>query len=519
MSRFSLIIHGKAGNGVETTGMLLAKAAVAHGWHVFLNSEIHSVIKGAVNSFQLTIDDVPLACHAGIPDCVMDLESGAVSLPGQSLTIPFAELAEKVGGRGNTVGLGVAAAILGFENNVLSGLVSERLGRKGEEVVRSSQAAIELGYAAAHHLRRISDSDASRPAAADSSGHVLVSGSAAAAQGALAAGCGFFAAYPMTPSTGILHELIKASVRQPIVVRQAEDELAAICLAIGAGYVGTRAMTATSGGGYALMSEAIGMAGMAEIPVVIIEAQRPGPSTGLPTRTGQGDLRQVLHAGQGEFPHIVLAPAAIPEVSATVGRAFALATRHVCPVTVLLDKYLMESWTDVPALADPFPSAARRQEVLAGGRRLVTTYEHDESGKFDETAHVVSRMTERRMSKMRDVERDVPLMAGADVASTDATLVCWGSTYGAAKEAARILGTQGLRTEVICPRHLRPLPPDLDDSLRRAPNPILVEGNYSGQFGGWLRERLGFETGRRVLDYSGRPFTAEAIALRVKELL
>ncbi|MBX6378515.1 MAG: 2-oxoacid:acceptor oxidoreductase subunit alpha, partial [Clostridia bacterium] len=376
---------------------------------------------------------------------------------------------------------------------------------------------------------------------------MVLHGNHALALGALAGGCRFIAAYPMTPATSLFEYMTAHAAEVGVVTKHAEDEIAAICMAIGAAHAGARAMTATSGGGFSLMTEALGMAGMGEIPVVVVLAQRGGPSTGLPTRTEQGDLLFAIHASQGEFPRVVLAPGSHRRCFRAGWRAFNLAERYQCPVIVLTDQFLASSlrslpldafdlgavridrghtWTaeELERLEEPYrryaltPSGISPRALPGHPRGVfaITTDEHDETGHITEEIVNRRRMMEKRLRKLDQAlgEMEGPLRYGPEEA--DLTLITWGSTWGPACEAADLLQADGLRANVLHFEDLWPFPAEkARAALAGVRRSVCVEQNATGQFARFLRMCTGFQVDGQLHKYDGRPFSPQEIAAGV----
>ena len=373
-------IAGEAGQGLQTMGQLLAKAFSRGGWHVFANQVLQSRIRGGHNWFQIRIADSPVLAHSDATDILIALDDESVyhtrelnessiiifdsSLitynpeRGLILDIPFEKTAKENGGNklmGNAVALGAVLGILEYDINILFGLLRESFQDKNPEVVQANIQTAQAGYNLA--CQKIKGNKPEGDGlASDSQSHtfsplnringspkMLINGSETIALGALAAGCKFISAYPMSPSTGIMTYLASKAKEFNLMVEQSEDEIASINLALGASYAGVRAMTATSGGGFALMVEGLSLSGMTETPIVIVDAQRPGPATGLPTRTAQEDLEYVIYAGGGESPRAVVAPLTIEDAFYLTVKAFNLADKYQIPVIILSDQLLADS--------------------------------------------------------------------------------------------------------------------------------------------------------------------------------
>ncbi|MHA1861994.1 MAG: 2-oxoacid:acceptor oxidoreductase subunit alpha, partial [Candidatus Ranarchaeia archaeon] len=362
--------------------------------------------------------------------------------------------------------------------------------------------------------------------------------------------CKFYAAYPMTPSSGVLHFLAKNKREYDMIVLHPESEIATINMVAGASFAGARSMTSTSGGGFCLMSEGLGLIGMSEIPVVIHVAQRPGPSTGLPTYTGQGDLRFVIHASQGEFPRLVIAPGDIEECFYDVVAAFNWADKYQVPVIILTDKHLVESQSTVTPF-DPKKISIERGEIIHGRYRDKDVYkryvitetgvspraipgtkgllvrsngdEHDETGFTSDQAENSRHMMDKRLRKLRYLSDelsnvDTTKWYGAEEA--EATVISWGSTKGAVREAMRILSMDGVQINYLQVRYLVPFPSDrIGDALSRVKISILVENNATGQLSSLIREHLLRDVDHKILKYDGRPFTPDELAKNIVEAL
>jgi 2-oxoglutarate ferredoxin oxidoreductase subunit alpha len=371
---------------------------------------------------------------------------------------------------------------------------------------------------------------------------LLLSGNEAVSLGAIAAGCQFYSAYPMSPATRVLQFLAGHASEFGIVVEQAEDEIAAMNMAIGAAFMGARSMVGTSGGGFSLMVEGLGLAGVSEIPLVIFEAQRPGPATGMPTKTEQGDLLFLIFASQGEFPRVVLAPTTAEAAFRLTALAFNLAEQHQTPVLVLSDHHLGSSyWTldslslgevtvDRGALATPeeltsseeyfryrlTPSGLSPRAWPGQGTALVvsTGDEHDESGHISEDTQMRIRQVDKRWKKMEHLNAGPGF--GADVQEgADAVLVGWGSTYGAITEAVRVLRAQGKKVSHIHLDRLWPFPGSkLTDLLSKHQTIVSVENNSMGQMARLMRMETGVDATGRILKYDGCSFTPQDIVKR-----
>jgi 2-oxoglutarate ferredoxin oxidoreductase subunit alpha len=571
-------IGGEAGMGLESSGAGFAQALTRGGLYTFGIPDYYSRIRGGHNFFSVRVSPQPLYSHAEPIHLLLALdletvrrhvdelvEGGGVVYdaqeelpddlrrPGVSFfPVPLSELAEEKGGRDvmrNTLALGVAAGLLDFDLQYVGSVIRDNFARKGEKVVDANLRVAEAGLEASQPFQ--DDFPFSMQAIPDAPQRLILNGTEAFSLGALAGGCRFVAAYPMTPGSPVLHWFAARADRYGVVTKHAEDEIAAINMAIGAGYVGARALVPTSGGGFALMVEAMGLAGITETPLVVYEAQRPGPATGLPTRTEQGDLLFVLHPSQGEFPLFVLTPGTLEQAFRAGWQAFNLAERYQTPGIVLSDHYLAASYRtveadglnfdavhidrgellteeDLDALEPPY----RRFRVTESGisPRAVpghsnavwttTANEHDELGAVSEDAANRTAQVDKRMRKREGLAEDVPEPAWYGPQQAEWTLVAWGSTYGPLREAVdRLNAEQPGRANMLHFSALEPFPARAAEAaLDRAARTLVVEGNATGQLETLLRARTGRSVDGSMRKYDGRAFTPEYIVARVPEV-
>ncbi|HEY76175.1 MAG TPA: 2-oxoacid:acceptor oxidoreductase subunit alpha [Thermoflexia bacterium] len=571
-------IGGEAGMGLESSGAGFSKALTRGGLYVFGLPDYYSRIRGGHNFFSVRVAPHPLYSHAEPVHVLLalDLETirrhiGAV-VPGGAVIydakedlpddlhradvnfcpIPLTALAEEKGGRAvmrNTLAFAVAAGLIGFDPTYLESVVRDNFARKGQAVVDANLRVVEAGVDTGCAFQ--ADFPYHMEAIPDAPRRLILNGNEAFALGALAGGCRFVAAYPMTPGTPVLHWFAAHAEQYGVVTKHAEDEIGAINMAIGAAYVGARALVPTSGGGFSLMVEALGLAGITETPVVIYNAQRPGPATGMPTRTEQGDLLFVIHASQGEFPRFVLAPGTVEESFRAGWRAFNLADRYQTPVIVLSDHYLAVAYRTVepdalsfdevtidrgalltPEDLDGLEGDYRRFRVTDSGISpratpghpkavwTTTANEHDELGAINEEPENRIAQVDKRMRKLDGMAREVegPIRYGPEEA--ELTLLCWGSTYGPAREAVDRLNAERLGWANLLHFHdLWPFPVEATRAaLERTKRTIVVEGNATGQLESLLRTHLGYTADGSIRRYDGRAFTPEQIEQRIKRI-
>lgn len=563
---YSIKIGGEAGQGIQTIGGTLAQVFARSGYHVFTHQDYESRIRGGHNFYQIRLSDKPVAASRDGIDILVALdresivrhekemtEEGQIIYDSTSLRqkhekpgildIPFVNLAIEHGGNkimANTVATGSVLGMLGMKIDILSGIIKDIFKKKGEEIIEGNIHAARAGHDfAVTNCERCSFS-VEREKDSSLQPKMLIAGNEAIGLGAIASGCRFYSAYPMTPSTGIMNYIAGKEAEYGIIVEQAEDEIAAINMALGASFAGVRAMTGTSGGGFALMVEGLSLAGMTETPIVIALAQRPGPATGLPTRTEQGDLQFALYAAHGEFPRLIYAPGTPEQAFYLTNKAFGIAEKYQVPVIIITDQYLADSqWTfdsfDLSKVhyadqrlrggALQKLSEYRRHAYTETGvtplgipgdsKHLVVTDsdEHDEEGHIVEDAETrISMMDKRLFKKLPHIREDIgpPSCYGSN--RPEIVLVGWGSTYGVMKEAVDVL-SQDRKTAMLHFSEIYPFPEvekfDYLDVLNCAEHTICIENNATGQFARLMRSETGFVFRKMINRYDGRPFTLE----------
>jgi 2-oxoglutarate ferredoxin oxidoreductase subunit alpha len=463
------------------------------------------------------------------------------------LGIPLEKLAEEKASNklmANSVAVGSGIAVAGYEFELLELVLRQHFAHLGKELVEANLRAARAGYEFAKQQKP--ELVRQRIKSGNLSPVMLLNGNEAIALGAMAAGCKFTAAYPMTPASTISEYIADKGRKFNIVMVQPEDEISAINMAVGAGFTGVRAMTATSGDGFALMTEGLGLAGMTETPVVIVVAQRPGPAVGLPTRTEQGELSFAIYGGPGEFPRAVLAPCNVEDAFSTTIRAFNLAEKYQMPVIVLTDHHLASSYQTVPKFdlskvnidrgqliseteANKMTEYKRHQYTENGisprlipmrGKALVVTDsdEHDEAGHMIEDAQTRSRMMLKRLHKMEGVRKEMAEPKYQEKPNSKATLIGWGSTYGAIKEAALLLESEGVAVNLLQLVDIWPFPAEVVTSaLHKTKKNIVIENNATGQLARLIRSETRAELSAGILKFDGRPFSPAYIAREVKK--
>jgi 2-oxoglutarate ferredoxin oxidoreductase subunit alpha len=468
-----------------------------------------------------------------------------VPLPISQLTKPLGAIAPVMQ---NTVALGALVFLLDLDFDSTVSVLADTFSHKGQAVIDQNVGVAKVGYNYAKENfvplgYKWNFTRKRRP---------YMTGNEAISIGAVAAGCRFYSAYPMTPASGILTWMAEHSERCGVVVKQMEDELAVACATIGAGYAGVRSMCATSGGGFALMTEAIGMAGMIEAPVVFVEVQRGGPSTGIPTKTEQADLNQVYGASQGDFPRIIIAPKDVEDCFDTAVEAFNLADKYQCPVIIVTDLLLSEhpetveperitadvpldrgeivtEWkaSDGPFKRYRFTKSGISPRTIPGTAEtmyIAATDDHDEQGilisdVFCNSA-VRRKINEKRMKKMDLALKDLPAPKIEGAADADVTLIGWGSMEGVIREAVQQLNASGVRANQLHFKYLLPFhAAEATAILKRAKKTICVEMNSTGQFARHLRAETSHAVSEMILKYDGEPFEPRQIAEQVRTIM
>ncbi len=556
-------IGGEAGFGIMTTGLLFAKIAARRGYNTFDFVEYPSLIRGGHNAYDVTFGDGDVSTLKKTIDILICLNKETYELHKNTLSkdavvlydkdvfslaegvngvhIPYTQILKEMNGMvimKNMIALGASLALMGADLSELHDILEEQFGKKGAEVVALNKQFAQRGSdgVASNYSNLVRPLLVKR----ESEKKMVISGNEAFSFAAVGADCRFYAAYPMTPSSGVLTALAGWAAKTGMVVRHAEDEIAVINSALGASFTGVRSAVGTSGGGFALMVEAVSMAGIIEQPIVIFLSQRPGPATGMPTWTEQGDLLFAVHSGHGEFQKIVLAPGDHKEMITLTLKAFDLADIYQVPVIVMSDMLLSESHRTVSyevvdrimseykpnrgKLVDSAKTTYKRYKITNDGisPRLIpgakgayyqaNSYEHLEDSHTTESAEERVKQVDKRARKWKTyLENDfaLPTFIG-DVENAKVVLVGWGSTLGVAEEAVKGAGGRlaYVHFSSVYPLHktnIKKLLSPLEDKL------VLVENNSTAQFGQLLQMETGISVARKLLRYDGRAITVEQI--------
>jgi 2-oxoglutarate ferredoxin oxidoreductase subunit alpha len=561
----SIVLCGQAGQGIQTVEKLLTRISKTAGYNVFATKEYMSRVRGGMNSTLIRISDKPVKSFADRIDILVPLSKGAIrhlkkrinpktlilgeknvcadELKDKSrfFDIPFTKIASDIGNKVylNTVAVGVLTSVLSIEPEEAIDSLKGFFEGKPQEVVDKNIEAIEKGYEEATKLENPNSIKIKAESNTAVQNQILVNRAEAVALGAIAGGCNFVSSYPMSPSTGILVFLAQNGQDFGIIAEQAEDEIGAVNMAIGAWYAGSRAMVTTSGGGFALMTEGVSLAGMLESPIVIHLAQRPGPATGLPTRTEQGDLELALYSGHGEFPRIIFAPGTLEDGFYLTQQAFNLADKFQVPVFVLTDQYFVDSYYNNKAfdLKDlkiekhfvETSKAYRRYELtkngisprgipgLGKGFVCVDSDEHDQEGHITEDLELRTKMVNKRLKKLNSIKKEImaPTLWGSE--NYENLVICWGSTFNIVCEAVNNLDRKG--TAVLHFKQLYPLYDKAAELINKADKKIVIENNATAQFARLLKIHSDINVDHKILKYDGLCFASDSLTEKLSSIL
>ena len=572
VTELTVWIGGAAGDGIASAGESFAKACSRSGYHVFAYNSYQSVIRGGHVCMHIRIGTHKVYTQGDDLDYLVALNQDTLQrygkrvVPGGAVfynTEKFQAKPEQVGKDVQLVGIpvmelvgnqlmqntalmGALMQVIGLDPAAILELIQERFKKKGDAVIQTNVDAFKKSMEFAKAKFKSGGIAVGR---GDGKRRPLAGGNPMVAFGAVAAGCRFYSAYPMTPASSLLHWLVKYAAKTGLLVKQCEDEISALNMAIGAGHVGVRAMTGTSGGGFALMTEAVGEAAMTETPVVVVEVQRGGPSTGLPTKSEQADLFQLLGASQGDFPRVILAPRTLQECYTNAIDALNLAEKYQCPVLLTSDLYLAErletfdgvNITNVPIERGPMVSQSNGStyrrfldtptgvspRALPGTPGTIytsATDEHDEDGVvisdvFTNPAIRV-KMVEKRMRKMEHILKELPAPTVDGPKDAALTLVGWGSTYQVMLEAMEALNKEGCNVNVFCLKVLWPFQAsEVRQLLERCKVTMSVEANYTGQIVKLIRMETGVSILHHLRKFDGEPFEPKQVIDQARAIL
>jgi 2-oxoglutarate ferredoxin oxidoreductase subunit alpha len=559
----SIVLCGEAGQGIQTVETILVKAIKKSGYNVFSTKEYMSRVRGGENSTEIRVSSKRVFSYVDRIDILLALSEGAVPHLENRITsktlimgdekhlknfskdkydllgLKLLKMAIEMGGAifSNVIAAGIISCILNVPKSVFESCIQEIFSRKGEEIVKKDTNAGMKGYEIGKELvdsGRINIKIEKNSKVLD---EILLDGTEAVGLGCIAGGCKFMSSYPMTPSTPLQVFMAANSEKFGMIFEQAEDEIAAINMAIGGFYAGARSMVATSGSGFALMEEAVGLSGMIETPVVIYIGQRPGPAVGLPTRTSQEDLNLALYSGPGEFPRIIFAPGNFEDAFYLSQKAFNLADQYQTPVFILSDQYFADVFYNQPNFDLEGLEVEnhivktnldyKRYEITANGISprgipgfgeglvVVDSDEHDEKGHLTEDLDVRIKMVDKRLRKLKEIEKETisPELLGSEEYKT--LVIGWGSTYGPIKEALENLKDDSIGFLYF--KQLYPLHHSTKNFLNKAEKTVIFENNAQGQFSDLIKLKTGFEIDKKVLKYNGMPFSVEEVEKNLRK--
>ncbi len=565
-NELTIKIAGEAGQGMQTIGIALCKLFKRVGLNIFSNQDVMSRIRGGNNFTQVRISDKHLYTLRKLSDIVVALDRNSVALHKQDMTsaglllldkktfkisdedsaffdVPFYDMAKTVGGSElfiNSVALGMLAGITRIEFNNVGEVLKNIFSDKSEDIIKKNIEVAKAGYDFSRDNFR---QDTFAVKTSPLKENLLMNGHDAVALGAIRAGCKFYSGYPMSPSTPIMNVIAGYAKDFNIVVEQAEDEIAAINMIIGASFAGARSMCATSGGGFALMVEGLSLSGMTETPIVVVDAQRPAPATGFPTRTEQADLDYLIHAGHGEFARAVFSPGTVEQAFYLTVRAFNLAEKYQIPVLIMTDQHLAESYRNIETF-DLNKAKVERSIISKEDSKKITNYkryqltesgispraipswiddviyvdsdEHTEEGHITEDAAIRTKMVEKRFyKKMAGLSKEIEKPFAYNLKGAKVVLIGFGSTYGVMKEL-----TDAMKNKKVGFVHLSQVWPfpakDITRLLKNAKKTITVENNAAGQLARLIRRETGIKIDKSILKFDGRPFNLDFLLERLK---
>jgi len=559
----SIVLSGEAGQGIQTIEKLLTKILKDEGFNVFATKEYMSRIRGGSNSTEIRVGTKPVRSHKHKIDVLLPLTKKSVEHlddrvtedtvvicqqselnveQGKVVDVPIFDMAKDIGGKiySNIVALGFVLGLFGIKEDNIPKHMKKFFGSKSEDIINNNIKATEEGFEKAKKYYENEEIKIEIKNNEKVENNLLFNGSEAVALGCLAGGCDSIFSYPMTPGSGVLIAMAGFSEKfDDLLVEQAEDEIAAINMAVGGWYAGSRSMITTSGGGFALMGEGISLAAMLETPVVAHIAQRPGPATGLPTRTAQEDLNLIMYAGHGEFPRAIFAPGKLEDGFSVAQNSFNLADKYQVPVFILTDQSFVDSYYNVEEF-DLSEVKIEKQFVKTDkdykryaltedgisprgipgygeGIVGVDSDEHDEAGHITEDLDLRNKMNEKRLSKLNALRENAlePELYGNE--NYKKILVSWGSNYYVAKEALDNLDNDSIA--LLHFTQVYPIADKANEYLEKAEEIIVMENNATGQFEKIMQLETGFKADHKLLKYNGMPFAVDELTDELKKLI
>jgi 2-oxoglutarate ferredoxin oxidoreductase subunit alpha len=579
-NQLSIIVGGQAGDGITQAGINIALACVRGGLHAFGTNDYQSLIRGGHNFYTLRVSREKVHSQTDYADLLLALNEETITLhkdelaPGAGIVydgdevklkpedfgkarislfpVPLGKIVRDLQGQSiarNSVVSGAALSLVNYDLNSLLEVIKESFEGK-EKIATLNIDAAKAGYGYAEQQYEGKFGVKLEKSSTPTKSKMLLTRAESMGIGAIRAGCKFYAAYPMTPSTPLLHFMASMQKEYNMIVIQTESEIAAMNMIAGASSAGARAMTATSGGGFCLMTEGLGMAAMTETPVVVVLGQRPGPSTGLPTYSSQGDLRFAMYAGQGEFPRIIIAPGDVEECFYGTVEAFNLAEKYQMPAIIITDKYLFESHEST----EPFDLgkvSIDRGQLITGEYKSEEEYkrykitengvspraipltkntivransdEHDENGYTTEDPELTTKMNDKRFRKLDALNKELENYETTKTygpEKADITIIGWGGTKGPIREAMKLLEKEGVKANYLQVIYICPFPTArVQKILESAGKTVIVENNRTSLLAQVIREKTKIDIGHMILKYDGRPFNPVSLSKQIKEAL
>jgi 2-oxoglutarate ferredoxin oxidoreductase subunit alpha len=546
--------------GIQTVEKLLTKILKNNSYNVYATKEVMSRVRGGNNSTEIRVGQSKVRGYKHHVDIFVPINKNAIERHVDRFTentmvigekdnmdydfgsnrkyeIAFSDIAKEIGNKlyTNTVAVGTLCGVFDVDKDKAADFVFETFKRKGEKVAQENKQAFLKGYEESEKI----EFESVPKSSSDLSQNLLINGADAVALGGINAGADFVSSYPMSPSTTVLIAFAQRAKKFGLVVEQAEDEIAAINMACGASFAGARPFVTTSGGGLALMSEGISLAGITETPVVIHIAQRPGPATGLPTRTEQGDLNLALYSGHGDFPRAIFAPATIESAFKLSGYTIEMADEFQTPIFLLTDQYFVDSYYNIKPFEISADEPKKRisksdenykrytltdsgisERAIPGhgtGVVKVDSDEHDEHGHITESFEVRKDMVHKRLQKLQALEKKVIQPIQYNTENAKVLLIGWGSTYQTIKEAVEEIDNPDIALMHF--EQVYPLPEKIEMTLESYDQVIFIENNVTGQFAELIRKETGFNQFKQILKYDGIQFSVEQLTEEINKIM
>ena len=558
----SIVLCGEAGQGIQTVESILIQAVKFGGYHVCSSKEYMSRVRGGENSTEIRVSSKRICAYVNRIDILIAISKGAIDhlkerisdntiIIGDEETlkyvekedvikIPFLKIARDIGGPiyANVIAAGAISRILNIDKEIFDECLTSMFGRKGEKILKGDLKAGDEGYKIGEDILNSGKIKIEIDKDPQIKDELLLDGTEVVGMGCIAGGCRFLASYPMTPSSALQVFIAKYAEEFNIIFEQSEDEISAINMGLGAFYAGARALVATSGSGFALMEEGVGLARINETPIVIYLGQRPGPAVGLPTRTSQEDLDLALY-GHGETPKIIFAPGKLEDAFYLSQRAFNMADKYQIPVFILSDQYFADIYYNLPSInlenvkienhIIKTSENYKRYEFADNGISLrgipgfgdgvvvVDPHEHDEEGHINEDQDIRTKMVDKRLKKFEGIKKDsIPseLIGSPDY---NILIIGWGSTYGIIKEALDNLNREDIAFLYF--KQVYPLHDSTKNYLDKADKTIIFENNAESQFANLIKLQIDFKVDENILKYNGRPFSVEEVTESLKSFM